>query len=213
MGDGALRNAVGDLTKNVQTKKNEGKALESKIVQLERQLKEVVEPTLKEKIEQCSSASSKVAEAGAALDSKEKKRDEEMDQHSHALLNLKKCDRQEKDVKEKMHLETIRRFAGHTIIFNKLKYNAKTAVLLRTGGNADELKEAENAKHKEYLAELKAKIEEARQKRDDLLARNKSREELASRNVGEIETAISKGQKEALNLEEREEKAMEKLRK
>lgn len=206
-----IQNVIVDLKKSLQDKRSELSQCVSSISDFERQL-QILDISLKDKIETNMISTTRLAGLFSSLETVEKKRDNEMRFHSNLLRKLQICADIEKELRFKMHKETLNRLNNHIGIFNQMTEKSKISMHLGKGGEFTGTKEdiAEDMRNK--MEQLK-KIQESAplERYEKIRSELKSDEHLVEASK-ETEIAISMAQKEELNLEEKVERAKEKIR-
>ena len=135
-----IQNVIGDLKKSLQDKRSELSQFEASISDFERQL-QILDISLKEKIETNMILTTRLAGFFSSLETVEKKRDNEMRFHSNLLRKLQICEDIEKELRSKMHKETLNRLNNHVGIFNQMTERSKISVHLGKGGEFTGTKE------------------------------------------------------------------------
>jgi predicted RNase H-like nuclease (RuvC/YqgF family) len=128
-----IQNVIGDLKKSLQDKRSELSQCEAIISDFERQL-QILDISLKEKIETNMILTTRLAGLFSSLETVEKKRDNDMRFHSNFLRKLQICDDIEKELRSKMHRETLNRLNNHIGIFNQMTEKSKISMHLGKGG-------------------------------------------------------------------------------
>jgi len=207
----SIQNVIGDLKKSLQDKRSELSQCVASISDFERQL-QILDISLKEKIETNMISTTRLAGLFSSLETVEKKRDNEMRFHSNLLRKLQICEDIEKELRSKMHKETLNRLNNHVGVFNQMTEKSKISMHLGKGGEFTGTKEDIDEDMRNKMEQLK-KIQESAplEKYEKIRSELKSDEHLVEASK-EIEIAISMAQKEELNLEEKVERAKEKIR-
>ena len=135
-----IQNVIGDLKKSLQDKRSELSQFEASISDFERQL-QILDISLKEKIETNMILTTRLAGFFSSLETVEKKRDNEMRFHSNLLRKLQICEDIEKELRSKMHKETLNRLNNHIGIFNQMTEKSKISMHLGKGGEFTGTKE------------------------------------------------------------------------
>ena len=135
-----IQNVIGDLKKSLQDKRSELNQCEASISDFERQL-QILDISLKEKIETNMISTTRLAGLFSSLETVEKKRDNEMRFHSNLLRKLQICEDIEKELRSKMHKETLNRLNNHVGVFNQMTEKSKISMHLGKGGEFTGTKE------------------------------------------------------------------------
>ena len=135
-----IQNVIGDLKKSLQDKRSELSQCVASISDFERQL-QILDNSLKEKIETNMILTTRLAGLFSSLETVEKKRDNEMRFHSNLLRKLQICKDIEKELRSKMHKETLNRLNNHVGVFNQMTEKSKISIYLGKGGEFTGTKE------------------------------------------------------------------------
>ena len=135
-----IQNVIVDLKKSLQDKRSELSQCVASISDFERQL-QILDISLKEKIETNMISTTRLAGLFSSLETVEKKRDNEMRFHSNLLRKLQICEDIEKELRFKMHKETLNRLNNHIGIFNQMTEKSKISMHLGKGGEFTGTKE------------------------------------------------------------------------
>ena len=135
-----IQNVIGDLKKSLQDKRSELSQCVASISDFERQL-QILDNSLKEKIETNMISTTRLAGLFSSLETVEKKRDNEMRFHSNLLRKLQICKDIEKELRSKMHKETLNRLNNHVGVFNQMTEKSKISIYLGKGGEFTGTKE------------------------------------------------------------------------
>ena len=136
----SIQNVIGDLKKSLQDKRSELSQCVASISDFERQL-QILDISLKEKIETNMILTTRLAGLFSSLETVEKKRDNEMRFHSNLLRKLQICEDIEKELRSKMHKETLNRLNNHVGVFNQMTEKSKISMHLGKGGEFTGTKE------------------------------------------------------------------------
>jgi len=206
-----MQKVIGDLKKSIRDKQSELRQSEARIADQERQLQNL-DVSLKERTDENRNLSMKLASEISTLESVEKKRDVEMTFHSDVLRKLQTSEDMKKELRTQMHKETLNRLQGHVAVFNQMTDKVKISMHISKGGALTGTNEDINEDISNKMVQLK-KIQESFpfEKYEKMMSEIKSNGQLIEANK-ETETSISMAQKKGLDLDEKMERAKEKIR-
>ena len=95
---GDVRSAIGELQMNLARKKSDLKILEHKVKEAQETLDQIIEPKLRQTIEENECLNRQVSELESLAKSKEKYRSKVMEEHSFSLSKLNVIDKQLEDM-------------------------------------------------------------------------------------------------------------------